>query len=145
MWVAIFLSKPELGSQLESCHPGDLICCSWTDASIGKTSTNGGVIDVPVRSWGVFVGVFGKRKHIILAQNSFEYADGLCDLDYTAIPMGWIEDVQVIALQYIPEQAARSLVASFVRCNEEPKKSVSRSNRPRAFFQRRLSIHGWPC
>jgi hypothetical protein len=32
----------------------------WTDASIGKTSTNGGVIDVPVRSWGVFVGVFGK-------------------------------------------------------------------------------------
>jgi hypothetical protein len=39
----------------------------WTDASIGKTSTNGGVIDVPVQSWGIFVGVFGKRKHIILA------------------------------------------------------------------------------
>jgi hypothetical protein len=32
----------------------------WTNASIGKTSTNGGVIDVPVRSWGIFVGVFGK-------------------------------------------------------------------------------------
>jgi hypothetical protein len=38
VWVAIFLSKPELGSQLEFCHPGDLICCSRTDASIGKTS-----------------------------------------------------------------------------------------------------------
>ena len=143
MRVAVFLSKPELVSQLERCHPGDLICCSWTDASIGKTSTNGGVIDVPVRSWGVFVGVFGKRKHIILAQNSFEYADGLCDLDYTAIPIGWIEEVQVIAIQYVPEQSARSLVASFVRCDEEQKKVFNRSNRPRTVFQRRLSTHGW--
>ena len=68
------LSKESLESQLELCRPGDLVCCMWTDASIGKTSTNGGVIDVPVRSCGIFVGVFGKRKHIILAQNSFEYA-----------------------------------------------------------------------
>jgi hypothetical protein len=115
----------------------------WTDASIGKTSTNGGVIDVPVRSWGIFVGVFGKRKHIILAQNSFEYADGLCDLDYTAIPLGWVEAVQIIAQRYTPEDAVRSLVASFVRCDEEQKKVFNRSNRPRAVFQRRLSTHGW--
>ena len=122
------LSKSSLVSQLESCKPGDLVCCMWTDASIGKTSTN--------------VGVFGKRKHIILAQNSFENADGLCDLDYTAIPLGWVEDVQIISQRYTPEDAVRSLVASFVRCDEEQKKSFSRSNRPRAFFQRRLSIHG---
>jgi hypothetical protein len=115
----------------------------WTDASIGKTSTNGGVIDVPVRSWGIFVGVFGKRKHIILAQNSFEYSDGMCDLDYTAIPLGWVEDVQIIAQHYTPEEAVRSLVASFVRCDNEHKTSQSRSNRPRTFVQRRLSIHGW--
>jgi hypothetical protein len=138
------LSKNSLASQLELCKPGDLVCCMWTDASIGKTSTNGGVIDVPVRSWGIFVGVFGKRKHIILAQNSFEYADGFCDLDYTAIPLGWVEDVQIIAQRYTPEDAVRNLVASFVRCDEEQKKSFSRSNRPRAFFQRRLSVHGWP-
>ena len=100
---------------------------------------------MPVRSWGIFVGVFGKRKHIILAQNSFEYADGLCDLDYTAVPLGWIEDVQVIAKRYIFEGEARSLVSSFVRCDEEQKKVFSRSNRPRAFFQRRLSIHGRSC
>ena len=136
------LSKSSLVSQLESCKPGDLVCCMWTDASIGKTSTNGGVIDVPVRSWGIFVGVFGKRKHIILAQNSFEYADGLCDLDYTAIPLGWVEDVQIIAQHYTPEDAVRSLVASFVRCDEEQKKVFNRSNRPRAVFQRRLSTHG---
>jgi hypothetical protein len=139
------LSKPSLESQLASCSPGDLICCMWTDASIGKTSTNGGIIDVPVRSWGVFVGVFGRRKHIILAQNSFEYADGLCDLDYTAIPMGWIENVQIIAAKYTPEDALRVLVASFVCCEEDSKKNFTRSNRPRAFFQRRLSVHGRPC
>jgi hypothetical protein len=126
----VSLSKRSLDSQLELCSLGDLVCCIWTDTSIGKTSTNGGVIDVPVRSWGIFVGVFGKRKHIILAQNSFEYADGLCDLDYTAIPLGWIEHVQIIAQHYTPERAVRSLVASFVRCDEEQKKSFSRSNRP---------------
>jgi hypothetical protein len=139
------LSKVELVSQLDSCRPGDLICCTWTDASIGKTSTNGGVIDVPVRSWGVFVGVFGKRKHIILAQNSFEYADGLCDLDYTAIPVGWVEEVQVISSKFIAEQFARGLVSSFVRCDKEQKKPLNRSNRPRTSFQRRLSIHGFHC
>ena len=133
-----------LVNQLESCSPGDLVCCKWTDASIGKTSTNGGVIDVPVRSWGIFVGVFGKRKHIILAQNSFEYSDGVCDLDYTAIPLGWVEDVQIIASHYTPDESARSLVSSFVRCDEEQKKPFNRSNRPRASFQRRLSIHGRP-
>jgi hypothetical protein len=132
-----------LVNQLESCKPGDLVCCKWTDASIGKTSTNGGVIDVPVQSWGLFVGVFGKRKHIILAQNSFEYADGQCDLDYTAIPLGWVEDVQVIAQHYTPEEAVHSLVKSFIRGEEEQKKSFNRSNRPRTSFQRRLSIHGW--
>jgi hypothetical protein len=135
------VSGKVLESQLGLCRAGDLVCCAWTDASIGKTSTNGGVIDVPVSSWGIFVGVFGKRKHIILAQNSFEYADGLCDLDYTAVPMGWIEDVQIIAQRYITEDAARSLVSSFIRCGDEQKKVFNRSNRPRVLFQRRLSIN----
>jgi hypothetical protein len=53
--------------------------------------------------------------------------------------------VQVIAQRYVAEGAAHSLVASFVRCDEEQKKVFSRSNRPRAFFQRRLSIHGRSC
>jgi hypothetical protein len=135
------LSKPSLESQLAQCSPGDLICWLWTDASVGKTSTNGGVIDVPVHSWGVFVGMFGRRKHIILVQNSFEYADGFCDLDYTAIPQGWIEDVQIIAAHYTPEAALRVLIASFVRCDDGSKKVSNRSNRPRIFLQRRLSVH----
>jgi hypothetical protein len=127
------VAKPSLENQLASRSPGDLVCCMWTDASKGKTSTNGGIIDVPVRSWGVFVGMFGRRKHIILSQNSFEHADGFCDLDYTAIPQGWIEDIQIIAAKYTPEDALRVLIASFVRCEEDSKKISNRSNRPRTF------------
>ena len=54
--------KNSLRKQLESLSPGDLICGEWCDASTGKSSSNGGVIDVPVRSWGVFVGLFGRQN-----------------------------------------------------------------------------------
>jgi len=41
------------------------------------------------------IGVLGqKNKHIILAQNNFRCADGLYDIDYTAIPVGWTEKLQ---------------------------------------------------
>jgi hypothetical protein len=94
---------------------------------------------VPVRSWGVFVGVFGKKiKHIVLAQNSFEYADGLFDLDYTAIPLSWAVDATVLVKAHFPQQIARKLVNSFLM--KDPKMFM-KTNRPRTFFQRRLSIH----
>ena len=136
------LIKKSLESQLELCKPGDLVCCIWTDASIGKTSTNGGKIDIPARSWGIFIGVFGNKKHIILAQNSFEYGDGLCDLDYTAIPLGWTENVQIIVNNCVPVDVGNNLVTSFVRCDSKQNKTLSRDNRARTLFQRRLTTHG---
>jgi hypothetical protein len=139
------LNKKSLESQLASCSPGDLVSCIWTDASVGKMSTTRGIVDVPVQSWGVFVGVFGRRKHIILAQNSFEYADGLSDVDYTAIPFGWIEDMQIIVQHYASEATAKSLVSGFVRCEGQQRRSFCRSNRPRTVFQRRLNIHDRDC
>ncbi len=135
-------NKKSLKSQLDLCKPGDLVCCTWTDASIGKTSTNGGAIDVPAQSWGIYIGFFGKKKHIVLAQNSFEYGDGLCDLDYTAIPLGWVENVQIIVNNYIPAIAANNLVTSFVRCDSKQNKTLGRNNRARRLFQRSLSTHG---
>jgi hypothetical protein len=74
--------------QIKSLSPGDLVRVEWFDASIGKSLTGGlGGIDVPVSSWGVFVGVLGeKNKHIILAQNNFRYSDNLYDIDYTTVP-----------------------------------------------------------
>ena len=130
--------KNNLRKQLESLSPGDLICCEWCDASVGKSSGSGAAIDVPVKSWGIFVGLFGeKTKHIVLAQNSFRYADGLFDLDYTAIPLSWTADITVLVKEHIPKQIAGKLVNSFLMGGHRA------FNHPRT-FQKRLSTHGRP-
>ena len=47
---------------------------------------NGGAVDVPAKSWGIYLGIVeGRIKHIILAQNSFCFTVYAFDLDYTAI------------------------------------------------------------
>jgi len=102
--------------QLKALTPGDLVQVDWTDASVGK-SLSGGVkaIDVPVISVGVFLGVLGERnKHIILGQNHFRYADGIYDIDYTAIPISWALKVNVIIKNYINSEEAKKLVNSFL-------------------------------
>jgi len=86
----------EVDKQIKDLHPGDLVKIEWFDASVGK-SLSGGLagIDVPVKSWGIYIGLLGqKNKHIILAQNNFQYADGLYDIDYTAIPTSWTTKIQ---------------------------------------------------
>ena len=102
--------------QIKDLTPGDLVFVSWFDASIGK-SLSGGLpgIDVPVSSWGIFIGVLGqKNKHLILAQNNFHYADGLYDIDYTAIPLGWAASVRVIEKHHVGREEAQSLMSSFL-------------------------------
>lgn len=121
---------------LDSVSPGDLICCEWCDASVGKSSGSGSTIDVPVKSWGLYIGLFGeKAKHIVLAQNSFRYADGLYDLDYTAIPLSWTLNLTVLAKEHIPRDTAAKLVNSFLMGGRRS------FNRPRS-VQQRLKMHG---
>jgi len=61
--------------QIKNVQVGDLMRVEWFDASTGKTAM-AGPIDTPVKSWGVYLGVFGeKNKHIILAQNEFRMTD----------------------------------------------------------------------
>jgi len=129
----------EILSQIKGLAAGDLVCVEWCDASIGKSLSNGvSGIDVPVKSWGIFVGLFGeKTKHIVLAQNSFRYADGLFDLDYTAIPLSWTVDLSVLVKEHIPKQVAGKLVNSFLMGGHRA------FNHPRT-FQKRLSTHGRP-
>jgi hypothetical protein len=93
-----------------------LVRVEWFDASIGK-SLSGGLngIDVPVVSWGIFLGVLGsKNRHIILAQNSFRYADGFYDIDYTAVPLAWTANATVIAKAHVPVEEAKQLLNSFL-------------------------------
>ena len=87
--------------QLEAVKLGDLIRIEWFDASIGRSSS-GGPIDVPVKSWGIYLGIFGERnKQIIIAQNNFRYTETTYDIDYTAIPLTWTINVQIISKEEI--------------------------------------------
>jgi len=89
-----------------------------------------------VNSWGLYIGLFGeKTKHIVLAQNSFRYADGLYDLDYTAIPLSWTVNVIVLEKEHVPRDTAAKLVNSFLMGGRRS------FNRPRS-MQQRLKMHG---
>jgi len=128
----------DLKNQLSSLNVGDLICVEWCDASVGQSRSSGTAIDVPVKSWGIFIGVLGeKAKHVVIAQNSFRYSDGLFDLDYTAIPVGWTTNVAVLAKEHIHRDLASKLVDSFLVGGRRTLGS------PRV-FQRRLRTHGRP-
>ncbi|MEM3458997.1 MAG: hypothetical protein QXN36_00200 [Candidatus Bathyarchaeia archaeon] len=106
----------EVVKQVKGLSLGDLVKVDWFDASIGK-SLSGGLsgIDVPVQSWGIFLGVLGeKNRHIILAQNSFRYADGVYDIDYTAVPVAWASNVTAIIKNHVPPADAKQLLNSFL-------------------------------
>ena len=105
----------EIQNQIKNLVAGDLVQVQWTDASIGKSLSNGlGGIDVPVKSWGVFIGVLGqKRRHVILAQNCFRYSDGLFDIDYTTVPEPWATNATVLQKGHLDAEEAKTLLNSF--------------------------------
>ncbi|MGD6807554.1 MAG: hypothetical protein ACQCN4_11415 [Candidatus Bathyarchaeia archaeon] len=139
-------TSQQIQKTLEECKPGDLICVDWCDASCGKSSQNGGNIDVPVRSWGVYLGLMGTRiKQIVLAQNSFRFNNALYDLDYTAIPISWATEILCIQADHIPQYVVDDLLRSFV--NDNAQKSTGGLRSARIFhhkIQRKLSVNGGP-
>lgn len=124
----------EVAKRVRELSLGDLVRVEWFDASIGK-SLSGGLngIDVPVVSWGVFLGVLGsKNRHLILAQNCFRYADGFYDIDYTAVPLAWACNATVIAKAHVSLEEAKQLLNSFLvggkRVSAEGKKQQKAIN-----------------
>jgi len=102
-------------SQLKTVKLGDLVRVEWFDASIGRSSS-GGPIDVPVKSWGIYLGVFGERnRQIILAQNNFRYTETAYDIDYTAIPLTWTVNVEIICRKQVETVEAQNLLNSFIQ------------------------------
>jgi hypothetical protein len=131
------MSEKSVFEGLEACRPGDLICVDWCDASIGKSRTNHGSIDLPVKSIGVFVMLAkSKTLTILLAQNCFEYADGYFDVDYTAIPAASASEVHVIQAQFVSRNVAENLAESFL----VGKNKVMRSTEPRTFRVRQAHL-----
>lgn len=101
--------------QIKSLQLGDLVRVEWFDASIGR-SLRGGAIDIPVKSWGIYLGLLGeKNKHIILAQNNFCFSDGLYDVDYTAIPVSWAAEIKACHTEEISQEEAEKLLSSFLQ------------------------------
>ena len=137
----------DLKKKLGSICAGDLICVEWCDASTGKSSLNGGMIDVPVKSWGVYLGLMGDRiEQIILAQNSFRFTNSIFDLDYTAIPVDMATEVQCILPHHLSKEIVNNLLRSFASDNNH-RKSTGGLRSPRIFhhkIQQRLSINGKP-
>jgi hypothetical protein len=131
----------EITGLIKNLNTGDLVGIEWCDASIGKSLSNGiGGIDVPVKSWGVFIGIMGKRReHVILAQNCFRYSDGLYDIDYTAIPLPWATSAEVLQKGYVNSEEAKVLLNSFT-INQKAKTEKTTFNRSRC-AQRRLRNH----
>jgi len=130
----------EVLSQVKSLVAGDLVLVEWCDASIGKSLSNGlSGIDVPVKSWGVFIGVLGqKRRHIVLAQNCFRYSDGLYDIDYMAVPLTWTTNATVMAKAHVSAEEAENLRKSFL-INEKVKGEKAMVDRHRR--QQRVRNH----
>jgi hypothetical protein len=126
----------QLQKQLDDLSPGDLVVVEWCDASVGKSLGSGVAVDVPVRSWGIFIGVLGeKTKHIVLAQNSFKYSDGLFDIDYTAVPCGFASKAKLIVKSAVESRVATELVNSFIMGGRR----ITLSKR---IFQKRVRNHG---
>jgi len=118
--------------QIRCLHCGDLVRVEWFDASVGKSLDAGGAIDVPVKSWGIYLGVLGERnKHIILAQNNFRYTDGLYDIDFTAIPLTWALTIKLVNQGEVSAEEAKALLNSFLagRCRTL-KRRVSNHAKP---------------
>jgi len=131
----------EILTQIKGLTSGDLIRVEWLDASIGKSLSNGvSGIDVPVKSWGIFIGLLGsKKKHVILAQNCFRYSDGLYDIDYTAVPVPWTTNATVIAKNHVNAEEAKVLLNSFT-INE--KTNAEQPRLGRCLRQQRVRNHG---
>jgi hypothetical protein len=137
--------KKKLLTELKSVHPGDLVKVDWNDASVGRTMRGGGEggIDVPVVSWGIFIGVLGQsQKHIVLAQNSFSFMDGYYDVDYIAVPVPWACSVQVILKSQVSNEKIEGLLRSFLVEGRARARRSRGSHETLCIRQERLRVHG---
>ena len=122
--------RKQVLKELENLSPGSLVCVEWSDASVGKSLGSGVAVDVPAKSWGVFIGVLGERnKHIVIAQNTFQYSANFYDIDYMAVPLVWSAAIRVVVRDHVSEETAKHLRNSFLMGGR-------RASRRRTFQQR---------
>lgn len=113
----------EITKQIKALRLGDLVRVEWFDASQGETRVAKDTeldmqFDIPVTSWGVFLGVRGRKiKHIILLRDHFEMSDslGVYDINFNAVPLGMVSSVAVLKRGELDSQMAALLKLAFLR------------------------------
>jgi hypothetical protein len=98
---------------LEDIKPGDLVVVDWLDSSHGRIETqrelrevrpNVAVIDCPVKSYGVFLGLFGKRsQHIVVSSSLWIYTavEDYGQVDSIVVPIGCVENIKLLQSQVL--------------------------------------------
>ena len=110
--------------QLSELQLGDLIEATWLDASKGKLETveefreagaSGAEIDLPVKTYGVYIGTFGKiAKHIVLVASQWLYAQGYGQIDCTIIPLGTVENITILKPKLMDLENVRVCQQAFI-------------------------------
>lgn len=128
----------QLLKRVESVRLGDLVALEWTDASVGKSLASGMDVDIPVRSWGVYIGLMGqKNKHVVLAQTTYKFSETFYDIDYVSVPLSWTTSIQVLIRACVSPEVTDVLRTSFFVGGHRP--GAHRNARSR---QQRVRRHG---
>ena len=116
--------------QIKGLQLGDLVKVKWFDASKGEARIDRDVesqiqFDIPVTSWGVFLGVVGERtKHILLIRDHFQMNEalGVYDIDFNVVPVGMIHGVEILRQGELEPHIAILLQQAFLRARTTKRK-----------------------
>lgn len=110
--------------QLKKLRLGDLVEVTWLDASRGKLETveelreagaAGAEIDLPVTSYGVYIGTFGRiAKHVVLVASQWLFSQGYGQIDCTIIPVGTVENIRVLMSKLMDMENVRVCQQAFI-------------------------------
>jgi len=110
--------------QLKKLRLGDLVEVTWLDASRGKLETveelreagaAGAEIDLPVTSYGIYIGTFGRiAKHVVLVASQWLFSQGYGQIDCTIIPVGTVENIRVLMSKLMDMENVRVCQQAFI-------------------------------
>ena len=121
----------EVRKQIKGLQLGDLIRVRWFDACKGEArideqSKESAVqFDIPVTSWGVFLGVVGeKTKHVLLIRDHFQMnaTSGVYDIDFSVVPIGMIHAIEVLKRSELEPKVAELLQQAFLKARTNKRK-----------------------
>jgi len=120
----------EVRKQIKGLQLGDLIRVRWFDACKGEAridekSEATVQFDIPVTSWGVFLGLVGeKTKHVLLIRDHFQMnaSSGIYDIDFNVIPIGMINAIEVLKQGELEPHVAKLLQQAFLKARTNKRK-----------------------